>query len=44
MIGEICRKPVVTVTPATTAREAARLMRTRRVGALVVVRAGSRSA
>ena len=37
MIGQICSKPAVTASPDTTAREAARRMRTRNVGAVVVV-------
>lgn len=36
MIGEICTKPVVTVSPKTSILDAARLMRQRGVGALVV--------
>jgi CBS domain-containing protein len=37
MIGNICTKPAITASPDTTAREAAHRMRTRNVGALVVV-------
>ena len=37
MIGEICTKPVVTVSPKVSVQEAARLMRRKNVGALVVV-------
>ena len=37
MIGQICSKPAVTASPETTAQEAAHRMRTRNVGALVVV-------
>jgi CBS domain-containing protein len=37
MIGEICTKPVVTVSPTTSIRDAARLMRQKKVGAVVVV-------
>jgi CBS domain-containing protein len=37
MIGEICSKPVVTVTATASVREAARLMRAKNVGAVVVV-------
>ena len=37
MIGEMCSKPVVTVSPQATITEAARLMRQHHVGALVVV-------
>jgi CBS domain-containing protein len=37
MIGNICTKPAVTASPDTTAREAAHRMRTRNVGALVLV-------
>ena len=37
MIGEICSKPVVTVGRMTSVRDAARLMREKKVGALVVV-------
>ncbi len=36
MISEVCTKPAVTVEPATTILEAARLMRTKNIGALVV--------
>lgn len=41
MIGEICTKPVVTVSPATTVREAADLMRRKQVGAVIVANAGT---
>lgn len=37
MIGDICTKPAVTVAPEATVREAAHRMRSRKVGALVVV-------
>ena len=37
MIGDICSKPAVTAAPETTAQEAAHRMRTRKVGALVIV-------
>ena len=37
MIGEICTKPAVTASPDTTVQEAAHRMRTRKVGALVVI-------
>lgn len=37
MIGEMSIKPVVTIGPEATIQEAARLMRTKKVGALVVV-------
>jgi CBS domain-containing protein len=37
MIGEICSRPAVTASPDTTAREAAHRMRSRKVGAVVVV-------
>jgi CBS domain-containing protein len=37
MIGQICSKPAVTASPDTTVQEAAHRMRTRNVGALVVV-------
>ena len=37
MIGAICTKPAITASPDTTAREAAHRMRTRNVGAIVVV-------
>ena len=37
MIGEICTKPAITASPDTTVREAAHRMRSRKVGALVVV-------
>ncbi|MBI1736795.1 MAG: CBS domain-containing protein [Candidatus Rokubacteria bacterium] len=40
MIGEICTKPVVTVSPGATVREAAELMRRKHVGAVVVTNAG----
>jgi CBS domain-containing protein len=36
MVGEICTKPVVTVSPDATVHEAAHRMWTRKVGALVV--------
>ncbi len=36
MIRDICSKPVVTVTGNTTVREAAKVMREKRVGALIV--------
>lgn len=41
MIGEICTKPVVTVSPKASIQDAARLMRQKNVGALVVVNNGS---
>jgi CBS domain-containing protein len=37
MIGEICTKPVVTLTATASVRDAARLMRLKNVGAVVVV-------
>jgi signal-transduction protein with cAMP-binding, CBS, and nucleotidyltransferase domain len=37
MIGEMSIKPVVTIAPDASIREAAQLMRTKKVGALVVV-------
>lgn len=37
MIGDICSKPAVTASPDTTIQEAAHRMRTRKVGALVVI-------
>jgi CBS domain-containing protein len=37
MIGEISMKPVVTVAPTTVVREAARLMKQKKVGAVVVL-------
>jgi CBS domain-containing protein len=37
MVGEICSKPAVTVSPDTTVQEAAHRMRSRKVGAVVVV-------
>ncbi len=40
MIGEVCTKPVVTVSPAATIREAAHLMQAKNVGAIVVVNDG----
>jgi CBS domain-containing protein len=40
MIGEFCTKPVVTASANMTVAEAARAMRTKNVGALVVVNAG----
>ncbi|HSE05996.1 MAG TPA: CBS domain-containing protein [Methylomirabilota bacterium] len=40
MLGKICTKPVVTASAQMTVDEAARAMRTRNVGALVVVNAG----
>jgi CBS domain-containing protein len=36
MIGEMCSKPVVTITPTASVRDAARLMRQKKVGAIVV--------
>jgi CBS domain-containing protein len=36
MVGDICTKPVITVTKTATIEEAARLMRARKVGALIV--------
>ena len=40
MLGKICIKPVVTAAAQMTVDEAARLMRSKNVGALVVVNAG----
>ncbi|HUM16322.1 MAG TPA: CBS domain-containing protein [Candidatus Nitrosotalea sp.] len=40
MLGKICTKPVVTASTQMTVDEAARAMRSRNVGALVVVNAG----
>ncbi len=40
MIGEICTKPVVTLTRDATVQEAAKLMRTKRVGTVVVTNNG----
>ena len=40
MLGKICTKPVVTASAQMTVEEAARAMRTKNVGALVVVNAG----
>ena len=40
MLGKICTKPVVTASAQMTVDEAARAMRTKNVGALVVVNAG----
>jgi CBS domain-containing protein len=37
MLGEMCTKPVVTVTPTTSVRDAARVMRQKKVGAVVVL-------
>jgi CBS domain-containing protein len=37
MLGDICTKPVVTVGATATVQEAARLMRTKNVGAIVVL-------
>jgi CBS domain-containing protein len=37
MVGEICTRPAVTASPDTTVQEAAHRMRTRKVGALVIV-------
>jgi CBS domain-containing protein len=37
MVGEICTKPAITASPDTTIREAAHRMRSRKVGALVVI-------
>jgi CBS domain-containing protein len=36
MLADLCSKPVMTVTPKTTIADAARLMRDKRIGALVV--------
>jgi CBS domain-containing protein len=38
MLGEICTKPVITVAENATVAEAARVMRSRKVGALVVTK------
>jgi CBS domain-containing protein len=40
MLGKICTKPVVTASAQMTVEEAARAMRSKNVGALVVVNAG----
>ena len=40
MLGNVCTKPVVTVRGETTVADAARLMRSKKVGALVVVGSG----
>ncbi len=40
MLGKLCTKPVVTASANMTVAEAARAMRTKNVGALVVVNAG----
>ena len=40
MLGKICTKPVVTASAQTTVDQAARAMRSKNVGALVVVNAG----
>ncbi len=40
MLGKVCTKPVVTASAQMTVEEAARAMRSRSVGALVVVNAG----
>jgi CBS domain-containing protein len=40
MLGKICTKPVVTASAQMTVEQAARAMRSRNVGALVVVNAG----
>jgi CBS domain-containing protein len=40
MLGKVCTKPVVTASANMTVAEAARTMRTKNVGALVVVNAG----
>jgi CBS domain-containing protein len=40
MLGKICTKPVVTASAQMTVDQAARLMRSKNVGALVVVNAG----
>src|SRR4029453_9567429 len=37
MVGGICTKPAITASPDTTIREAAHRMRSRKVGALVVI-------
>jgi CBS domain-containing protein len=39
MIGELATKPVVTVAPDTSVRDAARLMKSKNVGAVVIVNA-----
>jgi CBS domain-containing protein len=43
MIGDICSKPAVTTTPTASVRDAARIMRQKKVGAIVVV-SGNRPA
>ena len=40
MIGEMSIKPVVTIAPDASIQEAARLMRTKKVGALIVTNSG----
>lgn len=40
MIGQVCTKPVVTAAPDTTIQAAARLMRKKNIGALVVAKNG----
>ena len=40
MLWKLCTRPVVTVSPDATVEEAARAMRTKNVGAVVVVRDG----
>lgn len=40
MIGQICTKPVVTIAPDAPVRDAARLMRAKNVGAVVIVNTG----
>lgn len=40
MLGKICTRPVVTASAQVTVEQAARAMRSRNVGALVVVNAG----
>jgi CBS domain-containing protein len=40
MLGKVCTKPVVTASATTTVAEAARAMRAKNVGAVVVVNAG----
>ena len=40
MIGDMCTKPVVTVAPDASVLEAARLMKSKNVGALVIANAG----
>jgi len=42
MVGDICTKPAVTASPDTTVEEAAHRMRTRKVGALVIVNGNGR--